>query len=69
MLTLASMKFIADNMQNLGAETITFSPVYPHCLLTEKLNKGKVKELPAPPCIPHTVCKAIDFEECSLPWF
>lgn len=36
---LASLKFIADNMQNLGPEAITSSPVIPHCLLIQKLNK------------------------------
>ena len=38
-LILASLKFIADNMQNLGPEAITSSPVIPHCLLIQKLNK------------------------------
>ena len=33
MLVLASLKFIADNMQNLGPEAITSSSVIPHCLL------------------------------------
>lgn len=39
MLILASLKFIADNMQNLGPEAITSSPVIPHCFLIQKLNK------------------------------
>lgn len=43
MLILASLKFIADNMQNLGPEAITSSPVIPHCFLIHKLNKVEWK--------------------------
>ena len=75
-LILASLKFIADNMQNLGPEAITSSPVIPHCLLIQKLNKVEWKSflhLPGYPTLsakPSVLKKVVflSYGKYSLNW-